>query len=86
MKRLWANVVLAAQLCRAYAGSDRFQYNLDLLFRRKFAFYHDICPPVLGLMYMDAGVLFLEGWSPPDLVMGNCKQDIFFTVRYDVIC
>ena len=57
--------MLAAQFCRACAGSDRFQYNLDLLLWCKFALYRDICPPVLGLMCMDASVLPLEG-SPPN--------------------
>ena len=61
MKRLRVDIVLAAQFCRAYVGSDWFQYNLDLLLWCEFALYHDICPPMLYLMYMDAGVLLLEG-------------------------
>ena len=62
--RLRVDIVLVAQFCRAYAGSDRFQYNPDLLFRCKFALYHDVCPPILYLMYMDADVLLLEGSTP----------------------
>ena len=68
MKRLRVDVVLAAQFCRAYAGSDRFQHNLDLLLWCKFALYHGICPPILRLMCMDAGVLLLEG-SPPVFIL-----------------
>ena len=75
VKRLWVDIVLAAQFCRAYAGSDWFQHNLDLLLWCKFARYPNICPPVLSLMYIDASVLLPAG-SPTKTLIGRSLNAI----------
>ena len=61
LKRGWMDVVPAAQLSRTYAGLDRLQNYLHLLFGCKFGLCHDhILPP----WRMNVRVLILVESSP----------------------